>query len=267
MQKVLLEEMSWDEVGKVLPNVKVGFVPVGSTEQHGWHLPLFTDSLCASAVSKRVAEKLYPRAIVAPLLPVGVSFHHMRFPGSLTIRESTLIEYAIDMAYSFKHYGVDFVAFINGHWGNKTPLAHATAKIRRELGIKSLYISYWDVYPKEHASLIEDGEIPDHAGEFETSEIMSVRPDLVKKNRFKRRADAFTLDRKMYDLLLAADDQFPLFGQSKDGVFYGNPERSTAEKGSKIIELVSDGLAKFFEELFTTYNAPQKYLGIAPSTE
>jgi creatinine amidohydrolase len=258
MVKILLEEMSWVEAAEALKQAKVALVPIGSTEQHGPHLPLIVDTACCAAVAKRVAEKMYPKALVAPYLPVGVSFHHMRFAGSLSIRENTLIEYAYDMAASFKHYGLDFVFFVNGHWGNKTPLAHATARIRRELGVRAMYLSYWDLYPKDKTNLIEDGEIPDHAGEFETAEIMHLRPDLVKKD-WKRDPNAFTLDKRMYELLLTADDQFPLFGQTKDGIFYGNPAHATAEKGEKIIEYVSDEMVKFLDELLKTYGSAQQY--------
>ncbi|MFQ5914000.1 MAG: creatininase family protein, partial [Nitrospinota bacterium] len=237
--KVLLEEMSWDEAKELLGKVKIGIVPTGSTEQHGPHLPLLVDSACAAAVARRTAEKMYPLAVVTPTMEVGVSYHHLLFPGSLTISEDTLVSWCHDMASSLKHHGIKLVFFLNGHWGNKTGLALATRKIRSEVDIKTIAISYWDLYPDEHRNIVEDGEIPDHAAEFETSLTMALREDLVKKD-WKRDPKAYALDRKKTDLFLIADDQFPIFGSSKDGLIIGDPAKATRAKGEKMIEVISD---------------------------
>lgn len=250
--KVLLEELSWVEAKGLLPKAKIGIVPTGSTEQHGPHLPLLVDSACAAAVAKRTAEKVYPLAVVTPTLEVGVSYHHLLFPGSLTISEDTLVSWCHDMAASLKHHGIKFVFFLNGHWGNKTALALATRKIRSELGIKAIAISYWDLYPDEHRNIVEDGEIPDHAAEFETSLTLALRQSLVKKD-WRRDPHAYTLDRKKTELFLIADDQFPIFGSSKDGLIIGNPAKATRAKGKKMIEVISDEVAKFLKDLLATY--------------
>jgi len=249
---VLLEEMSWVEAKELLPKVKVGIAPIGSTEQHGPHMPQLIDTICATTISKRVAEKMHPLAVVTPTLQVGVSYHHMIFPGSLTISEDTMVSWCYDIAGSLKYYGVPLVFFLNGHWGNKTALALATRKIRNELGIKTISISYWDLYPDEHRNLVEDGEIPDHAAEFETSLGLALREDLVKKN-WTRDPDAYSLTRKKMDLFLTADDQNPVFGSSKDGLLFGNPSKATREKGEKMIEVISDSIVSFLNDLLETY--------------
>ena len=193
-----------------------------------------------------------PLAVVTPTLQVGVSYHHMIFPGSLTISEDTMVSWCYDIAASLKYYGVPLVFFLNGHWGNKTALALATRKIRNELGIKTISISYWDLYPDEHRNLVEDGEIPDHAAEFETSLGLALREDLVKKD-WTRDPDAYSLTRKKMDLFLTADDQNPVFGSSKDGLLFGNPSKATREKGEKMIEVISDSIVSFLNDLLETY--------------
>lgn len=250
--KVLLEEMSWVEAKDSLPKAKIGVVPVGSTEQHGPHLPLLVDSACATAIARRTAEKMYPLAIVTPTMQVGVSYHHLIFPGSLTISEDTLVSWCHDMASSLKHHGIPLVFFLNGHWGNKTALALATRKIRSELGIKTIAISYWDLYPQEHRNIVEDGEIPDHAAEFETSLTLALREELVRKD-WRRDPQAYPLDRRKTDLFLIADDQFPIFGSSKDGLIIGNPAKATRPKGEKMIEVISEEVARFLQDLLATY--------------
>jgi creatinine amidohydrolase len=250
--KVLLEEMNWVEAKELLPRVKIGIVPVGSTEQHAPHLPLLVDTACAAAIAKRTAEKIYPSAVVTPTMQVGVSYHHMLFPGSLTISEDTLVNWCYDIASSLKQYNLKLVFFLNGHWGNKTALALTTRKIRCSLDIKSISISYWDLYPAEYRYLVEDGRIPDHAGEFETSLTLALREELVRKD-WRRDPQAYTMDPKKHQLFLTADDQFPIFGATKDGITFGNPVKATRVKGEKMIDLISDEVAKFLNDLLSTY--------------
>jgi creatinine amidohydrolase len=250
--KVLLEEMSWVEAKESLAKVKVGIVPVGSTEQHGPHLPLLVDAACASVIAKRTAEKMYPLAVVTPTLQVGVSYHHLIFPGSLTISEDTMVSWCYDIAASLKHHGVPLIFFLDGHWGNKTAMALATRKIRNGLNIKTISLCYWDLYPDEHRNLVEDGEIPDHAAEFETSLALAYREDLVKKD-WKRPPGSYGLDRRTMELFLTADDQNPVFGHSKDGLMLGDPSKATREKGEKMFEVISDSVAKFLNDLLAAY--------------
>lgn len=250
--RVLLEEMSWTETKEFLPNVKVAIVPVGATEQHGPHLPHMVDAALVSRVAKQTAEKLYPKAIVTPTLQVGISYHHLLFSGSLTISEDTMIRWCHDIAESLKHHGIDFVFFLSGHWGNAAALKIATREIREKLNIKTITLGYWEVYPDEHRDIVEDGEIPDHGCEFETSLMMAVREELVKKN-WRRPPDAYGLEKKMAYLFAAADEQNPIFGHSKDGLIFGNPEKATREKGEKMFDVISDEVAKFVNKLLAAY--------------
>jgi len=256
--RVLLEEMSWVEVKEFLPNVKVAIVPIGATEQHGPHLPLLVDAALVSNVAKKTAEKMYPKAVVTPTMQVGISHHHMVYPGSLTLSEETLMSWCYDIAKSLKHHGISFIFFLSGHWGNNATLAIATRKIREELDIKAIMLGYWELYPDEHRDIVEDGEIPDHGAEFETSLTLAVREDLVKKG-WKRPPDSFVVDRRMWELFIKADDQNPLFGRSKDGLEYGNPLLATREKGEKMFEIISDEVAKFINDLLEAYTS-ESYL-------
>ncbi len=250
--KVLLEEVSWVEAKEIFSKAKIGIVPVGATEQHGPHLPLLVDSACAAAIAKRTAEKIHPLAVVTPTMEVGVSHHHLIFPGSLTISEETLVGWCRDMAASLKHHGSELVFFLNGHWGNKTALALATRKIRSELDVKAIALCYWDLYPDEHRDIVEDGSIPDHAAEFETSLTLALREDLVQKG-WRRDPDAYTEDPRMEALFRTADDLGGIFRTSKDGLIIGNPAKATRAKGEKMIEIISDEVAKFLNDLLETY--------------
>src|SRR5690242_15451434 len=86
----MLHEMTWPQAARALARAEVAILPVGSTEQHGPHLRLATDTAIAGQLARRLAEHLAPRAVVAPPIPLGVSYHHMDFPGSLTLSPETL---------------------------------------------------------------------------------------------------------------------------------------------------------------------------------
>src|SRR5262245_47992308 len=78
----VLEEMTWPEVRDALPDLKVVLLPTGSTEQHGPNTSFATDTGRADGFSKRVAARMFPRALAVPPIGYGISYHHMRFPGS-----------------------------------------------------------------------------------------------------------------------------------------------------------------------------------------
>ena len=88
MKKVLLPEMTWPEVKAALKETNVAIIPVGSCEQHGLHLPVGTDHLLGMTMARTIAKEA--GAVVAPVLWVGYSEHHMGFPGTITLTPNTL---------------------------------------------------------------------------------------------------------------------------------------------------------------------------------
>jgi creatinine amidohydrolase len=207
-----------------------------------------------SYLARKVAENLYPKVLVAPDIPIGVSWHHMKYAGSLSLRESTMVEYCYDVARSLKHHGIKFVIFLNGHYGNASVLAIACNKIRLELGIKAITASYWLFMPHKAATeSIEEGAIYSHAGEAETSIMMVVNPSNVRKDKLKR-TETFTMDPKKFQLFLQADDQFPIYDvASKDGLDYASAEKATAEKGKNLLDAVVKEMTNFVSDLLQSY--------------
>src|SRR5215217_4818899 len=102
---VSLAEMTWPEAKEALAAARVVIIPTGSTEQHGPGMTLSTDITMATAMSVRVARRLFPRALVAPSLPFGLSPHHMRFPGTITLQPDTLTAVLFDVLRSLKQHG------------------------------------------------------------------------------------------------------------------------------------------------------------------
>jgi creatinine amidohydrolase len=254
MPNVLLSEMTWPEARDFIRNTKAALVPVGAMEQHGHHMTQEVDIALASFVTKKVAEALYPRALVAPDVPIGVSWHHMKYAGSMTLRESTLIEYCYDVAKSLKHHGIGFVIFINGHFGNVSALAVACNKIRHELGIKVIQLSYDLIMEHEvPQDSIEEGLFFSHAGEAETSMMMALKPSGVRMGKLKR-TETFTMDPKKFRLFLQADDQFPIYDvASKDGLDFASAEKATVEKGTRLNDRLVEVMIALISDLLNTY--------------
>src|SRR5919202_1538549 len=99
---IQLANMTWPEARDALAAAEVVIVPTGSIEQHGPGMVLRTDTTIAVAVAERVADRLRPRAVVAPALPFGLSAHHLRFPGTLTLRPDTFMAVVLDLVRSLE---------------------------------------------------------------------------------------------------------------------------------------------------------------------
>ena len=94
----LLEEMTWQDAKEALKTARLGLVPVGSLEQHGPHLCMAADAVQSYEFTKRLAEAVYPKAVMTAPITFGVSAHHMAFAGTVTLRPDTLIALAEDVA-------------------------------------------------------------------------------------------------------------------------------------------------------------------------
>jgi mycofactocin precursor peptide peptidase len=154
-----LGDMRSDEAGEA----GVLVVPVGSTEQHGPHLPLSTDTEIAIALAERFA-RVRPSVVVAPPIPYGSSGEHDGFPGTLSIgqeaTEMALVELGRSATATFRH-----VVFVSAHGGNAEPLERAVRLLREEGRDVLGWSPSWS------------GDA--HAGRVETSLMLAIRPDLV----------------------------------------------------------------------------------------
>jgi len=178
LEKGVLSDMTWKEVAEVMDAVKMVIIPVGSTEQHGPHLPLKHDAASAFYVAERLAEALYPRVLVTPAIPFGVSYHHMHFPGTISVSPNTLTSLIADICESFVSHGVRNFLIINGHGGNFETLSTAVITVNRRLGVDAFFVNYWDFLPKQaiNNKLVEDEKVPGHSADFETSIALHIYP-------------------------------------------------------------------------------------------
>jgi creatinine amidohydrolase len=176
----ILSEMTWPEAQEALAQVRVALIPVGSFEQHGPHGTFELDTGRAYGFGKLLAARVYPQAVLAPAVNLGVSYHHMNFPGTITLRAETFMALLYDVVWSLQQHGLDRFLFLNGHGGNIPALGVLIVKLREELGVKAAWTSFTSL----GREVIEDrvtSESKGHACEGEISQALYLAPHTVRK--------------------------------------------------------------------------------------
>ena len=187
-QNLLLEEMTWPEVEGLLA---AGFTSVviaaGAVEQHGPHLPLLVDAARGDRLAVEVARRL-GNTLVAPTIRVGCSEHHMGFPGTISLRGSTLKAICLDYTASLARHGFRTICFVPSHGGNFAPLAGMLDELRASAGpgcdVRAYtdlhgFVALWKGAVAEVAPGLVD-RVGGHADIAESSEMLCIRPGLVR---------------------------------------------------------------------------------------
>ena len=255
------EELSVLEIDGLDRDRTVVILPVGSVEQHGRHMPVGTDTILAHSVALAAAERLQARVAVLPPPWYGFSAHHMRFPGTVTLRAETMMALVEDIAASVISHGFRRLLIVNGHGGNNgvvdvlaSTLGH---RFYGEARIASL--TYFQLARAAIAELRESrpGGMG-HACEFETAMMQHVRPHLVA---IKRAAVTYPDPGSGYlttDLLGgSAVRTYHDFGDLSESGTLGDPSLATAEKGSRFHDAVVSDLVAFIED-FARWKIPPR---------
>ena len=180
-----LERMTWPEVRAALDAGCTTVVfACGAVEQHGPHLPLFTDAEHGSELSRRVATALGD-TLVAPTVRVGCSEHHMAFPGTITLEESTFAAVLHDYVRSLARHGFRRICVIPSHGGNFAPLTRALPILREAAGERAHVVAFTDLSAVINTWVRVAGElgvaerVAGHADIAESSVMLVLHPDLV----------------------------------------------------------------------------------------
>ncbi len=167
----VLAEMTWPEVKAAQEDIQAVLIPTGSTEQHGPNTSFYTDNGRAYGFCKLLAEKMYPRVLATAPVNYGVSYHHMNFPGTATLKPETFMNVVYDIVESFKHHGFQNFLVINGHGGNMPALQLVTMKLRYELGVKIAFLTPTEV-ARDVVNAGKTAERIGHACENEASQLL-----------------------------------------------------------------------------------------------
>ena len=218
-------------------------MPIASIEQHGPHLPVMTDTRLGQEIAHRAARKAYDKrpVVVAPVLWSGLSEHHMSFGGTLTLSHDTFRQVLKDLIDSLTRQGFRDILISNSHGGNIV----AMQQILDELAPKSKATLVATTYVKEAgeglAQHLEDQEGIMHACEGETSMMLVCQPDLVDMSSIDKLASP-----KSSSNFLSAGKcsyRWRSFTHMTENGVAGNPSRSNASKGEKMLDASANALA------------------------
>jgi creatinine amidohydrolase len=230
---MILEEMSWPEIGLGLKKTDTVIMPLGATEEHGPHLPIFTDTIQAIEVAKEAAKRT--KTFVAPPVHYGICRSTRGFPGTISVSYDGLKAYVYDILISFYDTGFRKVLLLTGHAGGQhmAALEQACQQAVGELDFRVSLVSLFDLIDSNSVETPGDG----HSGEIETSLMMVIRQDLVKGKPgcyFPRRP-----------MFLVLKDVKHLMG---NGIM-GDPSKASPEKGKAFFEMAVQGVLRALEEL------------------
>ncbi|WP_062227924.1 creatininase [Aureimonas frigidaquae] len=251
---VRLADMTWMEFAERLPSNPIVLLPIGSTEQHGPHLPLATDAILPEEIALRVAERI--GGIVAPTLSYGYKSQPKtgggnHFPGTISLDASTLIALMRDIINDLCRHGIRRIVLFDGHMENQwfiTEAADLAIRDQRREGVNDvtiLKLGYWEfISAQTEEILFPDGLISwalEHAAVMETSVMLHLRPDLVRADRIPDGPPAaFPLfDPYPFDLR-----PIPAHG------VLSSAASATAEKGRAVLAQVVPDIARALQDHF-----------------
>lgn len=168
--------LSYESTNEEIENQKpfMAVQPLGSTEQHGPHLPVYTDSIIALEVSKAIAKHF--KALLLPPIPYSCSIEHYNYISTVWLKPTTLRIVLKDVIEALKHHGFKVLVLVNGHGGN-----FILKNIVREMNyvFKNKPITILVDLGSPYFGIVDSEDI--HAGKIETSLMLYLRPKLVKK--------------------------------------------------------------------------------------
>ncbi|MBC7852724.1 MAG: creatininase family protein, partial [Pirellulaceae bacterium] len=125
-----LTDLKWPDVA-ALPRITPIVIPIAALEQHGRHMPVFTDSMLCGEVIRRVSENLQDRVLFTPLMWLGNSEHHLDFAGTMSAAPRVYLDLLRDMVENFLFHNFTRIVLVNGHGGNIVPAQQAIFELRQ----------------------------------------------------------------------------------------------------------------------------------------
>ena len=235
--------MSWPAIDAVPRDTPV-VVPIAAVEQHGQHLPVFTDSLLLSEVWRRAHEQLSDRVLSSPLMWLGNSDHHLDFPGTISAPPRVYLDMLGGLIDNLVFHGFKRLVLINGHGGNDVPgrqaVFEARQRYRERSDLRLVFTTYWGLgaRPWELDSSIYQREMG-HACEWETSMILRLATHLVGDFR---NAPEVSFEQQYAPAHLA------WITKDRSAIGHiGSPHLASAEKGETLFNVFAADIVKLLK--------------------
>jgi creatinine amidohydrolase len=226
---------------------EVAVLPFGATEPHNLHMPYGTDNYEVETVGSRACERAYKagaKVLLLPTVPYGVNTNHLKVPGALacSVNPTTLLHILQDLVDSLERQGIRKLVLLNGHGGNelKPLMRELHHRTRVFLCLCDWFRMAADVYPKIFE---QPGE---HADEVETSLGLAFFPGLVHPERADDGAVRPTRFSAVNRGWISITRPWHLASRNTG---MGNPHAATAEKGTRLMEILTERLGDFLLEL------------------
>jgi creatinine amidohydrolase/Fe(II)-dependent formamide hydrolase-like protein len=243
----VLGELTWQEARQRFNEVDVALLPVGSTEQHGPHLPLDTDAFDAEHLARTVAAVMEePRPVVLPVVSYGVSYHHMGFCGTISLSNETLTSLIYEIGMSLAKHGIKKLVIVNGHGGNGPALQNAAQMINRDARIFAC-VDTGETSDVDVRKIIETPNDA-HAGELETSTALAARPELVRMHKARKSVPRFSSRYLNFSTSRSVEWYTQTEKISRSGVL-GDPTKANREKGERLWKIMVEHLVSFVDDL------------------
>jgi len=240
-----IAETAWPDLGDHFATSSLALVPIGSTEQHGPHLPEGTDHFIAEAFASAAAEAT--TACRTPTIPVGVSDHHRQFHGTLSVGPDAFRAYIAELTRSLTAHGIDRVIYVNAHGGNVTHLREVGRELR---AADTCYAIEWmwneSIPDLVDAAFEHNGP---HGGPKETALLMHLHPELVHEDRLVEARDGGLVEvDESVGRIHGARTFFDAIENTENGVL-GDQTDATAAKGAELFEAATEQLIALCEWL------------------
>ena len=240
-----IADETWPELSDYFEEESLALVPLGSTEQHGPHLPLATDHLLAEGLAREAADRA--GYLCTPTVDIGVSPHHKQFNGTMWVDAPVFRDYVESFTRNLAYHGIDRVIYVNAHGGNVEHLREVGRRLRDEEVLYAIEWMWDESIPDLVGDLFERNG--PHGGPKETAMIMHLAGELVRAGKLEdARDDGWADFGSERESTYGARTYYDAIENSDNGVF-GDQTDATPEKGERLFEAATEQLVQLCEWL------------------
>ncbi len=246
------DELSWPELRRLVATDPVIVLPVGTTEQHGYHCAVNLDSVCAEGVARAAVELTQPHSLLMPTVTYAFNENQMDFPGTIAIDMHVIIDYIACIGLSLARHGFRHILIVNGHGSNVPFLDAAARRVNNESNALCAHVTWFSLLKEDDLTWresVKPGGMG-HACELETSLMLHLRPDLVDMSKAVDEVGSMPMsDHFVFELTGGGPVGFIEYysRHSVTGVM-GQPTLATAAKGEAALAASSREVAQIIQE-------------------